>query len=295
MSGGPVIFTFATGHGKYVTMAKALAISLELQHCHVPRAIVTDSDDPEIKRLFDVVLRPDEKYQHWFTKLCCLERTDFDKILFIDGDSLAVRPVERIFEAFSGCDFGVHGRWTEGIKWYGGDMVEIMKNRGLKKIPVFSGGLLYYERTDNASRLIDRVMEIAETYDTLGLERNAGHVVDEVCISLAMAETGIGTVVPEAAQLSFTPWARRNKVRLDVFRGECDFVKGNTLPMVVRPIIYHSAHAKWDVAYWREVRKLMRVGSSLLGRPAVRRDKLLAGWHFKRALTALRFRKPENW
>lgn len=294
MIGGPAIFTFATGHGKYVTMAKALAISLELQHCQIPRVIVTDSDDPEVERLFDVVLRPDDSYRHFFTKLSGLERTEFDRILFIDGDSLAVRPVEPIFEAFSGSDFAVQGRWTQGLNWYG-DMAGVMKKRGLEKIPIFSGGLLYYERTENARRLIARIIEMAESYDSLGLERNGGHVVDEVCISLAMAESGIGTVVPDAMQLSFTPWSRRNRVRLDVLRGECDFIKGLVVPRLVRPIIYHSAHAKWDALYWREVRKVLRIGSSLLGRSNVPRDKTMVGRHLRRLFVALRFRNPENW
>ena len=294
MTDGTAVLTFATGHGKYITMAKGLAISLELQYCTVPRVIVTDSDDPELAKLYDVVLKPDPKYPYWFTKLCALEHTEFSKILYIDGDSLAVRPLDPIFKAFDGSDFAVQGRLTEGLRWYG-DMASVMKKRGLDKIPIFSGGLLYYERTDNARALIDKIMELSEEYDSIGLERNGGYVVDEVCISLAMAETGIGKIVPDSAQFSFTPWTMQNKVRLDVLRGECDFIKGDSPPRLVKPIIYHSAHTKWDTVYWRELRKVMKVGAKLLGRTVRPVDYVMQSKRTKRLINEICYRNPENW
>lgn len=284
--GDTAILTFATGHPKYATMAKALALSLELNFCTVPKVIVTDSDDPEIARLFDIVLKPPKGYDHWFIKLCALEHTSFDRILFIDGDSLAVRPIEPVLERLKGSDFAVQGTWLSDVKWYG-DMTATMRKRGLERVPVFSGGFLYYERTSNAQEVIRRTMALAADYDSLGLERNRGKVVDEVCIALAMAESGIGRAFPDSFQFSRTPYGLQSRVHLDVFRGECSFIKGDDPPRLVRPAVYHSAHAAWDMVYWREVRRLMRVGAKRLGRSTKSRDRTTIGRHAKRLLTSL--------
>ena len=47
-------------------------------------------------------------------------------------------------------------------------------------------------------------MALAGRYDELGPDRNMGHVVDEICISLAMAKTGIGQVLPANSDISVT-------------------------------------------------------------------------------------------
>ena len=288
MSGqsGPAILTFATGHPKYATMAKALALSLELNFCDVPKIVVTDSDDEELRRLYDVVLAPPKDFEHWFIKLCALECTGFDQVLFIDGDSLAVGPVQPLFEALKGSDFAVQGTWLADVPWYG-DMGSVLRKRGLAAVPVFSGGFLYYERTDRAREVIARTMALAADYDALGLQRNRGKVVDEVCIAIAMAESEVGKAFPDSFQFSRTPYGLQNKVRLDVLRGECSFVKGDDPPRLVKPTIYHSGHAAWDLAYWREVRRVMRAGAKRLGRRQASFDRVVGGRHFKRLLTSI--------
>jgi hypothetical protein len=278
--------TFATGHPRYATMAKALALSLELNFCDVPKVVVTDSDDMELRRLFDVVLAPPKGFDHWFIKLCGLECTGFDSILFIDGDSLAVGPIGPLLERLKGSDFAVQGTWLSDCEWYG-DMTATMRRRGIAAVPKFSGGFLYYERTDKAREVISRTMSLAADYDALGLERNRGKVVDEVCIAIAMAESGHGKAFPDSAQLSRTPYGLQTRVHLDVLRGECSFVKGGDPPRLVKPTIYHSGHAAWDLAYWREVRRLMMVGAKRLGRTSEDRDLAVRGRHWKRALTSI--------
>lgn len=275
-------------------MAKALALSLDLNFCTAQKVVVTDSDDPELKRLYDVVLPPPEGYKHWFIKLCALDNTDFDRILFIDGDSLAIRPIEPILEACRGKDFAVQGTWLSEVQWYG-DMTSVMKRRGLKKIPKFSGGFLYYERTDAARKLIARIMELAADYDSLGLERNCGHAVDEVCISLAMAETGLGHVFPDSMQFSRTPYLLKSKVRLNVLHGECSFVKGDDPARSIRPFIYHSGHAGYDLKYWREVRRLMRVSGRRLGRTSGTGDRLTYARRAKIVLTSIIHRNARKY
>lgn len=288
MSGdsGTAILTFATGDPKYATMAKALALSLDLNFCALPRVIVTDIDDPELHRLFDVVLAPPTGFDHWFISCCALEHTGFDRILFIDGDSLVVGPIEPVLEQMKGTDFAVQGTWLSEINWYG-DMTATMRRRRLSQVPVFSGGFIYYERTEKAKELIARTMALADEYDSLGLDRNRGKVVDEVCIAIAMAESGIGTAFPDSCQFSRTPYGLQSKVHLDVLKGECSFIKGDDPPRLIKPVVYHSAHAAWDLTYWREVRKIMRVGAKRLGRPCSTRDRTTVARHARQLLTSI--------
>jgi hypothetical protein len=285
--GKPVVLTFATGSPKYATMAKALALTLDMNYFEGTKAIITDIADPEIPRLFDVVLPPQPGYKHWFTKLCALEATDFDRVLFIDADSLVVRPLNGVFEALKGTDFAVQGRWAREQRWYG-DMGSAIEKLGLDQIPVFNGGFIYYERSENARRIIAEAVAMESQFDDLGLQRLRGHVTEEVCISLAMARTGLGRVFPDSCQFSMTPWGRQNSVKLDVLRGECSFIKGSQVPRLVKPLIYHTAQADADPLYWREVRRVLEVNAHRLGRSAKPVDLSIATRKLRRLITMLR-------
>jgi hypothetical protein len=255
-----VILTFATGAPAYHEMAKGLAFSLHLQGSVTPRAVLTDRpDDPEFAQLFTHVVRPPAGFDHWFMKLSAFEALDVEEVLFLDGDGLAIRNADQIFDHFTECDFGVQGRWeTHPGHWYG-DIESVMVREGVAQIPRFSGGFLYYRRTDATRRLFEEIFRIRDRYDELGLERNGGHVVDEVCIALAMAKTGVGTVLPDSANLSVTPWRRVGGIELDVVGGRCRFLRQVEGIEVAEPIIYHTAMARWDLKYWRELRRMLKL------------------------------------
>lgn len=255
-----IVLSFATGASQYRTMAKALGLSLRLHGSQAKRVLMTDQPgDPELQATWDQLIPPTPGYSHWFLKLSALEATDADQILFIDGDSLAVGNVDPIFDQLAGSDFAVQGRWERDPgDWYG-NFRAAMDRVGVDQAPKFSGGFLYYENTDRARALLQEINQLKESYDDLGLRRNGGHVVDEVCISLAMAKTQIGRVVPDSANYSLTPWRRNGRLNLDVLRGECSFFRSMPEPEIARPLLYHSARAKWDLDYWRQVRVLIRL------------------------------------
>ena len=258
-----LIVTFATGKRQYLTMAKALAISLDVQNCTIPRAIITDSNDPELKRLWPNQVPPVEGFKHWFTKFSALKATSANRILFIDSDCLAVQPLDPIFQAFAGHPFAVQGVYRSEVQWYG-DMTAVIKRMNLGQIPVFSGGFLYYERGPETEKLFERILYWRDHYDELGLIKNGGHVVDEVCISIAMTETKIGTLFPDHSDFSVTPWGLMSSLKLDVLHGECSFLKGATDPKLRKPRIYHTAHATFDLKYWREVKKLIQLDREMM-------------------------------
>lgn len=272
-----VIYTFATGDRVYKTMAKGLALSLELNDSKTPRLLMTDGQDPDLAALYHEVIPPNEKYPHWFSKLAALEMSDADAVMFIDGDCLAVRNVDELFEKLKGHPFAVQGEWVEETNWYG-DFAAARAKEGVVTSPTFSGGWIYYERCDAAKQLIAKIMEYADRYDELGLIRNGGKVVDEVCISLAMAKTGIGTAFPNSADFSVSTWYKMDRVHLDVLKGECTFIEAKYKPILCRPYIYHSAMARWDLRYWIQLRRLFKLYRDYPGWPR-RPDKLPAKVH----------------
>lgn len=262
MSRKSIILTFATGHEQYLTMAKAFALSARLQGTKAQLAIITDRpNDPEVRDLFPIIIAPPSDFEHWFIKLCALKHTDAEEILFIDGDCLAIGNLDGIIDSLRGSDFAVQGKWlSDPGDWYG-NAKGAMDKEGVEQIPKFSGGFLYYERTANAQTLIDEILSYRDRYDELGLRRNGGKIVDEICISLAMAKLNIGKVFDDSCGFSLTPWRRVGPLELDVVRGRCSFAR--LMPEsgleVARPLVYHTAMARYDIAYWREVRKLLKL------------------------------------
>lgn len=292
-SGDVAILTMATGSPKYLTMAKALALTLDMHFVDCPRAIIADSVDEETRKLYDVVVPTDPKYPYWFAKLSALEHTKFDRVLFIDADCLCVRNIAPLLTAVRDKGFAVQGSWSQGRDWYG-DFASVLHKKGLARAPILNGGLIYYERGAVGEEMIARVLRHKDAYEETGLQTNRGHAVDEVCISLALAESGLGTVLPDAGQFSFTPWRLMSDVKLDVVHGECSFVKWLDGPRVVKPLIYHSAHTNWDLRYWRAVREVIRLNAPVLGREPLG-DRTMALRKLKRALTLLFYSRPDKW
>ncbi|MBL8048669.1 MAG: hypothetical protein JNJ45_08305 [Chthonomonas sp.] len=285
-----LIWTFATGPKKYQTMAKALAISLDLQQCNIPRGLITDSDDPELHSYFDVVSKPVPGYEHWFIKLAALDAfpEKYKRLIFVDGDSLAIQKLDGIFDCFEGHAFAVSCHWktpedNPDFDWYG-DCMRVVKQLGFPRIPTFNAGFMYYERSDRTRELFKRTLEFRDQFDGFGLVRNQGQIGDDICISFAMMDTGIGTGFRHDLDFAMTPYSLQGSVHLDVLKGECSFIKGLGDPKLIKPLIYHTAHARWDLKYWREVNRLLALDRRSKGGPP---DALL------------RFRKPmivlTNW
>lgn len=264
-------------------MAKALAISLDLQQCNIPRGLITDSDDPELHSYYDVVVKPAPGYDHWFIKLSALDAfpEKYKRIIFVDGDSLAIQKLDGIFEEFEGHDLALSVFWKSpetdpNFEWYG-DVMRVVKELGFPRFPTFNAGFMYYARTENTRTLIKKALEFRDRFDGFGLIRNQGQVGDDICISFAMMDTGLGTGFRHDLDFAMTPYALHGSVHLDVLRGECSFIKGLKDPKLIKPLLYHTAHARWDYKYWREVNKLLRLDKRARSSPP---DALL------------RFRKP---
>jgi hypothetical protein len=125
------------------------------------------------------------------------------------------------------------------------------------KIARMNGGLLYYERSAEGEKVIEESLRVSKEFDKFGLDRLAGKIHDEGCVSPALSTTGLGTLFDDSEGYSITPWTGVN-VELDVLQGRFEMVNGYRGKVrSVHPYVYHSAMAGWDRRYWREVRKLV--------------------------------------
>ena len=116
-------------------MARALAMSLELQGSSTRRLLMTDEPENEsLSSLYHEIIPPNSKYPHWFSKLAALEMTDADAVMFVDGDTLAVRNPDEIFDRLKGIPFAVQGDLAEEDVWYG-DFGKARKLLGVQAAP----------------------------------------------------------------------------------------------------------------------------------------------------------------
>jgi hypothetical protein len=249
------IFTVATGAARYAEMALGLARSLQLIGDRTPRFVVSDIDEPELQKWFDLVIQPDSKGFPFLRKLDGLRQTDAESILFVDSDSLVFRRTNEIFDHCEGKRFAVQGEVRKEGHWYG-DLSNILPRFGLEGIQRFNGGLIYYERHPDVERLFSKAREIADNYDESGLERFRAQVPDEPCISLAMSLTGVGELIPNELDFMNTPVGLVGRLHLSVRENECAFVKRGNRMRFVRPAILHAAKYVNNYAYWRELKVL---------------------------------------
>lgn len=254
--GQAIILTVACGKSRYAKQAMALAMSARLHGTTAPIVLVSDCADAETKTWFDTVVPPVPGVEPYLQKLVGLETTRAQCVLFLDSDSLALTSLDNLLEKLNGHDFAAMGDWiTDGYYW--GETKANLKKLGVDKIARMNGGLLYYERTPGGEKVIEESLAIGRDFDSKGLDRLAGKIHDEGCVSPAMSTTGLGTLIPDTAGYSLTPWTCMD-VRLDVLRGEFSGINGyRGAARSVNPFVYHSAMAGWDLVYWREVRKLV--------------------------------------
>lgn len=255
-----IVFTVATGPDKYAEMAMGLGRSLKLIGDTTPRVVVTDNKNFDWSRYFDEVLEPgDTAGGVFFTKYTALERTDADQVMFIDSDCLAFKRLDAIFEMCEGSGVATQGRWeTEGV-WYEKSIAQLRDEFKIDRLARLNSGVVYYERGPAFQEVLAKTRELAEKYPTMGMEIFRGKVPDEPCLSLAMAITGHGLILPQELNLNESGVGLIGKLHLDVRTGTCKFVSGNPHVRLVEPYVFHAHYFSKLRVYWRELEKLKRL------------------------------------
>lgn len=274
------IVTIATGRQVYLDMARDLALSLKRHSPRIPRAILTDSTQPWIAELFDVVIPLEERFgRGLYQKLCLDLYSPFEKTLYIDSDSLVTRDVEFLWELYADQVVGFAGHSISEGHWYT-DIPTLLQKHGLRSIPQLNGGMLFFARGAAPSRVLARARQIY--LDEIGFPFDpwANSRTDEICLSIAFAEEGIAPLPDDGATMC-TPIGIVGAMDIDVLDGRCRFLKGST---AVAPAIAHFATWQFHPVYYRERAKLrlhceyrLPVALARVGATAVYwRERLLA-------------------
>lgn len=253
------IITMAYGSQRYIRMAKALGRSLKLHNGKIPRAIVTDSDDTELKQLYDICIPLKlELGMGVKQKLYLNYYSPFEETLYIDSDCIVVKNIENLWELFPNVSFGVVGKNIQQGKVFG-ELLDILEARsvfGVDSIPVFNGGLYYFNKTDEADKVFRQAITLMEDYEKLGIKSFRGGVADEPLFGLSLALSGIDAIddkgISMRSTIKMVGW-----LKVDVLKGLCSFNKEGKH---VSPAIVHFADNTCLYEYKREQLKLFLVG-----------------------------------
>lgn len=281
-----VVFTMAFGKPKYAEMAMGLARSLSFIGDTTTRAILTDIDGVDWERYFDVVMKGKvTQSEVLLTKFDAGDHLDAKRVLFIDSDALAFKRVKPIFDAFEGSVLGLQGVWLTEGNWYDKDIADLCKSEGIARLPKFNTGVAYYEPGPELDKVREKMKEVAARYDTIGFRPHRGFPSDEPCVSLAMAHTGIGTVIHDSANFHNSAVGLLGKLRLNVLKNECSYLCLRYDLQRVEPYVFHAHFwAKFRV-YWKQLAALKRL----------ERFEDTHGIHYRPPLHSLRRSIQKRW
>ena len=251
------VITLAYGHKRYVEQARSLAHSLQIHAPELPRTLVTDSDNSEVRRLFTNVVEYRSEYGSGVSQKLFLDRySPYEQTLFIDSDCLVLGNLKEFWSAFNGQYFGVPGHkfLRKGSTDPYLDVDHALACFHLDAIPKFNGGTYYFNRSREAAAFFDTVREILGNWKTLRLSEFRGDgPPDEVIYALAMAVHQIGPTFMGPRGM-WTPIGYKGPLRLNALHGTCSFEKEG---MKLSPEIIHFP---WEYAksfvYARERSKL---------------------------------------
>ncbi len=253
------ILTMAYGERKkYVMMAKGLAQSLILHSPNIRRAIVTDSRDSELNKLYHIVIPLNPEWgQGMWQKLYINEYSPFAETIYIDSDCLVVKPIDSLWDLFAGVTFGVIGKQISTGQSFGGKIKDVQKirdNFNLNSIPVFNGGLYFFEKK-LATPVFLKAREIANNYAQLGIGNFQGGLSDETVFSIALAGQGINAISDPLGLTMRTLRGISGPLKIDVLQGYCSFIK-DAKP--VEPAIVHFAGY---IGYFYQIREMTKLKS----------------------------------
>jgi hypothetical protein len=249
------VLTMAYGSDRYLEMAKSLARSLILHSPDVPRAVVTDSSDRDIRALFHfcIPLRHDLGFGNR-QKLHLDEYTPFGKTLFIDSDCLVVRDVDGIWPQLMSLPFGIPGdvKLRRGDQDPKMDVDYILNHFNLTEVSKFNSGLIYFDSSEVSVSIFATARTLLAHYEELRFSRHE-RPYDEPLFAVAMALHGISTIQDGGTTMR-TPTGLRGPLQIDVRRG---FGRFNKYGVVVEPAVVHFA-GNWaqSFEYQRECFRL---------------------------------------
>lgn len=253
------VLTMAYGHRRFIEQAKDLGYSLRLHASHLPRAIVTDSQDPEIRVIFTEVLPYRPEFGSGVRQKLCLDYySPYEETLFIDSDCLVLGDLKELWLAFPGQFFGALGyRYLKrGAHDPYMDVDFLLDHLQVTSLPKFNGGTYYFRRCEAATRFFDTARTVMSSWREIRLNsfRQDGPN-DEAVYSAAMAMHGVALTYMGARGM-WTPVGYSGSLKLDALSGECSFLKEGVKR--TPEIIHFPGEYMYCYAYLRERRALRR-------------------------------------
>ncbi|MEJ8801769.1 hypothetical protein [Pontibacter sp. H249] len=248
------IITIATGNKRYLEMAKNLAKSLTLNMPSVSKAVITDSIDHEFHSYYDFVIPVDKgKGNGIIQKLYIYDYSPFDETIFIDVDCLVVREFNFLWTLFQNEDVSVIGRKVFSGKIWGSTIENFKAKLNIEYLLSFNGGVYYFKKNKIAEQVFNKAKTLVTSYDELGIDRHRGGINEEPLMSLAMGIFRMNSIDDERLGM-YTPVNLKGTINIDVLKGKCEFVKGDTL---VSPAIMHFGGGYPEAFHYRrESRKI---------------------------------------
>jgi hypothetical protein len=260
------MLTLAFGKTRFIDMAKALARSLVIHDPDLPRAVVTDSNDAELRALFTDCIPYKREYGSNLRQKMHLDLySPYDETLFIDSDCLVVHKLDHFWTAFAGVPFGVPGFriMRPGARDEYLDVDFLLQHFSLTGLPKFNGGTYYFKRSPEAAAFFQTARSLMANYKELRLKDFRGDGPnDESLYSAALAIHGLSaTDMGEGGM--WTPINSKGPITLDVLRGSCYFIKEGR---PVKPDIIHFATVWAETyTYRRECIKLSKLARASSG------------------------------
>lgn len=276
------VLALAYGHRRYHRQAYALALSLQLHSPGLHRTLVTDDVRCPATEAYDAVIPVDAGLpDDCGLKLNLDKYAPYPCTLYVDVDSLAVRPIEPVFDLFDESDVGVVGRDVtaeQGEVWYG-DVASMCRTTGTTWLPKCNSGLMLIRATHKTHGIFVRARQLVADYGELGLHTFRGGIADEPLLAMALAEEGVHAQDLTAVAAA-TPIGISGPLRVNVLAGTCTFAKNGD---VVEPALIHfaadySSEYRLAGAAYRRERCALRLaqGAGVPNRAA----RLLAGLRY---------------
>ncbi len=131
----------ATGED-YLDLARASAESLRQTNPGLPVDLFTDRPQADGLGMFDRVHRID--HPHARSKLDCLPLTRFERTLFLDADTLVLRPLGDLFDVLDRFDLAL----AHDVRRASALVQQGLRHRTPYAVPQLNSGVLLYRRSD---------------------------------------------------------------------------------------------------------------------------------------------------
>jgi hypothetical protein len=254
--------TIAYGPARYMRMVKGLARSMRFHNPAVQLALVTDSDDPELRDLFDKLILFDQRLGTGVAqKLHVDHYSPYDQTLFVDSDCLAFADPEGLWDMYRDANgFGIKG-WTylgAGDSHYAiDDVAKALQACAVERLGAFNSGLVYFERSPAAQAVFGSAREIAGRAAVIGLKAfKNSPCADEPVFALALEQNSIPMLPWDEGRAMCTATAEdmQGLESINVFTGQRRLIRYQT---VTEPTILHfHLQAQDDFSYLRELCRL---------------------------------------